>query len=302
MKSLAIAITAAAVSSVGIAANASSNADLNAPTTAPSSIHAVSSRNGKFASNLDLADSDIRVAFCHVTLDALSAKDMDRLVGTFNASARTRIMKSSDYNGNYGASVDRVIDEISSKWKAKYGNSFDIERMGEALGASFASIQTAAPGQDSELISRITKATGESAAAHPMLDSRPIALAKVKAAGGLPTLNVALICEKGGNWAILVPDSLTADGLRQNLLHELSAVNDHSAKWPANESAAYRQVAHRVLMAVLDKPMAISNQASAKPMPVALNNNEAVTKAQPTATPAPLSQTSSYKWWQFWHW
>ncbi len=308
MKRAVIVIAAAAVSGLSIAAtNAVASTGLNSPSTEPSAIHTISSENSKsnYSLTMNMADSNIRTEFGRITAYALNPKDTDKLVSTFAAPARQRIMKAADYDHDYGSKLDAQINKLSNNWKAKYGTTFDIQRAGDVFGKSDVSIQPAAPDDDSMLISQVTRATGQTLSAHPILGSRPIALAKIKSAAGLPGLHVAMICEKSGEWKLLVPDSLTTDRLRGNLLAEFSDVNEHFLKLPSSENAAYEQVGHRVLMAVLNKPMPVSGQASAKPEAAKSNIPQVAStavQAHPTVSATPVSSTSSHHWWQFWNW
>jgi hypothetical protein len=283
MKRAAIVITAAAISGIGIA-TANAAVGLNSPTTAPSAA-VVSSHPNKPAQDANLAaDKKIDKLFCGLTNDALTSNDMSKLVSYFDSASQKRISQSSTFSEGYGAKLDAQIQQISRDWKQKYGHDFDVKSH-DTFGSSFASIEQGNPKTDARLASSVMKAENETA--QSFSGDEAIALADIKGGHSMAALEVPFVCEKSGGWRIAVPNSLTADRLRQNLLDELTAVNQHSAQLPANETDAYRHVGHRVLMAILDNPMAAAQANAFVPQPGV--------QATPVAT-------STTHWWQFWRW
>ena len=106
------------------------------------------------------------------------------------------------------------------------------------------------------------------------------------------------MCEKNNDWKIDVPASLTADKLRDNLVAQLTEIDNQATHWPASETDAYRLVARHVMAAILDKPMLAHVQTSAAPLPAAN-----VAQQSQNANVKPVSATSSsHHWYQFWDW
>jgi len=90
----------------------------------------------------------------------------------------------------------------------------------------------------------------------PDLDSniekgRNVAVATIPASHGLPALNVSLIREAKA-YRIDAPNTLTGQGLNDNLVKHLTHVADNAAQWPADRREAARMLTHHVLMAVYD--------------------------------------------------
>src|SRR5437764_120527 len=72
------------------------------------------------------------------------------------------------------------------------------------------------------------------------------------ASHGLPELSVPL-AQEGGLYKIDVPDSVDGKVLHDNLLSAIKDLQGKSSSWPDDKAEAYREVSHRILMAVLDK-------------------------------------------------
>ncbi len=73
----------------------------------------------------------------------------------------------------------------------------------------------------------------------------------VTAANKLPALDVHL--SRGltaADWKIETPSSLTQQQLHDNLLTQITALDDAKDKWPTDVNDAYREISHRVLLAV----------------------------------------------------
>jgi hypothetical protein len=219
--------------------------------------------------DIKTTDSSIDHLINRATQYAMTPKDMSKLVGLFAETPRHNITKSSSYFDGYGDKLDNTINSISKTWTQKYGHDFAIYKSHDVLSEKFASIQT--------------KSQMESAT----ID--------ISSANDMAKLYVPVVREKG-DWKINVPDTLTAQKLRDNLQTELTAVEKDSAHLPANETDAYRLVSQHVLRALLDQSIPAHAQASAKPV-----------TAQPTAQQAqvkPISATSTttHHWWQVWDW
>jgi len=83
---------------------------------------------------------------------------------------------------------------------------------------------------------------------------RDIAYVTLPASHGMAELKVPLIHEAGG-WRIDIPDSVDANKIRDNVKNALTKCKENKDKWPADENEAYRAVSHKVLAAIMDKPL-----------------------------------------------
>lgn len=194
----------------------------------------------------------IRDVLAQVTEAALTKGGLSDMVERFVDADRNRIGPGADANF---ADLDGRIDQFRKDWKAKYNQDFDIKDEEAAFpNATFAIVQ----GEIGR--NAATDTTGADSPTSPAADTnrndagRNIATIQVAASHGAPALTVPMIHEAPDRWKIDVPDTLTAEKLKQNVLDHLTAA-DNPAQWPADVNDAYAMVSHHVLMAVLDQPM-----------------------------------------------
>ncbi len=243
-KQLAIALAATtALAGFSMAATVNSS---NAPHTVASVINP----NVEVKNSPDAAD--IHKAIVDLTADALTPKDMGRLIDRFTNSDQKRIEASSTYSQNYGKTLDDCIQRINKDWKQTYGHDFSIK--GTAVfKPDFYSIEQSTANANPQLAEEVTE---NSSNAHRLLAlHQKIAMVTLKAMHNMAELKVPLIFESG-NWRINVPNNEDTSALRQNLVDHLSAVSSNRARWPKDEDAAYRMVTRHVLLAVLNRPVA----------------------------------------------
>ena len=192
----------------------------------------------------------IRDVLAQVTEAALTKGGVDDMVERFVDADRNRLGQGDLKNT---AELDGRIDQFRKDWKAKYNQDFDIKNEEAAFpDASFAITQGEIGRNDA------TGATGTDSPASPAADTnrndpgRNIAVVRVSGDQGAG-MTVPMIHEAPDSWRIDVPDTLTADKLKQNVLDHLTAA-DNPDQWPSDVNQAYAAVARHVLMAVLDKP------------------------------------------------
>ena len=213
----------------------------------------------------------IRDVLAQVTEAALTKGGLDDMVERFVDADRNRLGQGNALDAN-NQTLDGRIDQFRKDWKAKYGQDFDINNEEAAFPQqSFmiaqGEIPRGAAGAEVDVNRRpdgtvkvdVDNRSGVDNPASPAADTnrndpgRNVAQVRVAASQGMPDLQVPMIHEAPDRWKIDVPDTLTADKLRQNVLDHLTAA-DNPAQWPADVNQAYAQVARHVLMAVLDKP------------------------------------------------
>lgn len=152
-----------------------------------------------------------------------------QVVERFAEADRQRLGVDNPEGLNNGQVLDGRIEQFRKDWDAQYKGDFDIDNPAKVFQPNVFTISDAA-GADSTVVT-------------------------VKGKNhGLPDLQVPMVREEGG-WKIDVPDSLSADKLRENVLAHLTAANEAKAKWPANAPEGYAVVTHHVLMAIFDKPV-----------------------------------------------
>jgi len=134
--------------------------------------------------------------------------------------------------------LDDLADKIATNWNNKYGEKYSVMNADKVFAPDFLKLTTDPSGtKDSP------KATGTIPASH-----------------GMPELTLNFVGE-GGKWRLDIPDGVDAQKLHDNLKSALTDLQD-SSKWDADKVQATRAVAHRMLLAVMDK--AGSGTASAE--------------------------------------
>jgi hypothetical protein len=129
--------------------------------------------------------------------------------------------------------LDAAIDQFNTSWKGKYGENFGIKDNESIFNAQFVALSGPAG------------TTGDSTAGASTT-------ATVAASHGMPELAVPLT-QEGGLYKIDVPDDVDGKMLHDNLLSAIKDLQGKSSSWPDDKAEAYRQVSHRILMAVLNK-------------------------------------------------
>jgi hypothetical protein len=299
MKRAALLLAVASIGGLGVLPGYAAQA-ANRPTTAPSMSATATKANTYAELSPTLAGANIRNMLGNLANDALVSKDMSKLTSHFDQTDQQRIAKSSSYSEGLGTKLDAQIDTFSRTWKQKYGHDFAVKNAPSTLNNAFVKLQEGVPTRDPQLVSAVIKATGEKASStDPYSADSSIALANIQPSGKLPEMQVPLVSAKPGQWRIQVPNTLTAEKLRQNLTMQVSDLNQHSAQWPTKEADACQMVSHRILMAVMDKSSTGSSQASAAP---AASKSQMTASASASAKPTAVSSATSHKWWQFWRW
>jgi hypothetical protein len=153
---------------------------------------------------------------------ALTKGGFDDLVERFVKADRDRIGNFKDQKFD---DLDGRAESFRKDWKAKYNADF-------AIG-------------DKDLENWLTVSkTGESS-------DVTMAKAEIPASHGLPALTIPLVKDAMA-WRIDVPDSLTGQDLKNQVLTHLTQVDEQRDKWPADQLEAKRLVVHHIYMALFN--------------------------------------------------
>ena len=227
---------------------------------------------------------NIRGRLADVTNYALTKDDFGKLVDQLAVFNRDQMKnwRDQDYK-----TLNGEIDQLNKNWNSKYGHDFKAKAdmfddrfmivQGVVTDPNVAAMNfpVRARGQDAQLAGGREQANVNNAerkgeqrleregsqvehvTAKDLQDSKNIATLHFPESHGLPGVTSSLI-EEGtiGKWHFAVPKSMTAQQLHQALQNQLSYVGRDVNQWPANETDAYRMVAHRVLLALynIDTP------------------------------------------------
>lgn len=209
----------------------------------------------------------IRGELAAVTQDAITRGDFGKVIDNLATVDRERM---KDYTNQDFKVLDGVAGQINQDWKQKYGHYFDITAaknvftdrevivQGVVTDAKVAAANFPVPAEAGEQ-ARVasSKENGqqqgqaEQVERKDLQDSKGVALARMPAEANLPELTASLI-EEGGNWRIALPATIASQQIHTQLQNELTYFGRDMNQWPADEAEAYRQVAHRVLMALYD--------------------------------------------------
>jgi hypothetical protein len=202
--------------------------------------------------------SGIRRTLATATEAAMTKGGFDDLVERFVDADRNRIGQSGITKQDQ-PTLDGRVAQFQKDWKAKYNQDFNIKDKDTVFNDSFAMIKEGEiPGNARLAGERVGKdAAGNKDSDRPgggdtnREPGRNVAYATIPASHGLPELQVPLIHEMGG-WKIDVPDNVTGEQLRDNLLKHLTMADDDKANWPSDVNDAYRAVSHHVLAAIFN--------------------------------------------------
>ena len=216
----------------------------------------------------------IRDVLGQVAEASLTKGGLDDLAERLVDQDRNRL--GQGLQGDY-PELDTFVEQFRNDWKAKYNSDFDISNEARAFPATTFQItqgelgrnaagselnvdvdRNAAGGQtatvDVDRKSGVDSPDSGAADANRNDPGRNIASVRIAASHGMPALTVPMIHEAPDVWRIDVPNTLTADKLRSNVLSHLRAAHQNKDQWPADVNQAQALVAHHVLMALMDQP------------------------------------------------
>jgi len=225
---------------------------------------------------------EINDVLAQVAEAAMTKKGLNDMAERFVDADRNRLGQNKDALKN--AELDGLVAQLEQDWKTKYTHEFDIKDEDKVYDG-FAMITEGEITKDSAqqagaqikvdtdrnpdgsvkaevktdtntgVDAPKANTNGQTAADKNLNDpGRNIATVIIPASHGLPEVKVPLIHEAGG-WKIDIPDSVTADKLRDNVKNALTMCKDHKDQWPADENEAFRAVSHKILAAIMDQPL-----------------------------------------------
>jgi hypothetical protein len=162
----------------------------------------------------------------NVAEDALDKGDFDDLVGNLTAADRDRIGKQ--FASQTFADLDGRVDQVQRDFKAKYNGEFDLDE--SKVFENWAKVQKTGGDADKTMVNVM-----------------------IPASHGMPALTVPMVKDNQA-FRIDLPDQVTGDQLKQNLLTHLTEVSNMKDQWPADKLEAQRAIVHHILMGVTNTP------------------------------------------------
>jgi hypothetical protein len=217
----------------------------------------------------------IRDVIAQVAEAAVTKGGLDDLVERLVDQDRNRLGQGQLDNH---ADLDGRIDQFRKDWQAKYNQEFDIKNEEQAFPNSMFGITQGEIGRnaagaelkvdvdrnadgsqtakvDVDRKSGVDRPDSAAADANRNDPGRNVATIQVQSSHGMPALTVPMIHEMPDRWRIDVPNTLTADKLKANVLAHLTAADEMKDQWPGDVNQAYAMIAHHVLMALMDQPV-----------------------------------------------
>jgi hypothetical protein len=231
---------------------------------------------GVTAKNLN-DDKSIDKAFKALAEDAVSKDGFDNVVGTLVDQDRDRIKKSfasgslTNIDNSKNTKLNDIADRLGNGFRDKYHQKFDID-VSKAFLADFLHIRTGEVSDPALLVGKwpvdasptaspggklspadAQQAKDKAFGGDVNLDKgRNIAVAHIPAIHGLPAISASLIHENLAGWKFDVPNTLNAQKLYDNLVANLTFVDQHRNDWPADMYEADRHITHAVVAALYD--------------------------------------------------
>ena len=157
-----------------------------------------------------------------------------------------------------GAPADRVLDTppgmvtSSNRNGQQSGAADDGSTSGKATGpaSSGSNANSTVHGNDTNANPGLKPADANMATNTTVINSNSIASA------GDVTLNLVNEGHVMNAWRIDVPEQISTEQLKQNLVKHIQMLDDQKATWPSDVNAAYRSVAYHVLKSFGDSSLA----------------------------------------------
>ncbi|MFT3786154.1 MAG: hypothetical protein QM770_08310 [Tepidisphaeraceae bacterium] len=221
----------------------------------------------------EVTDGDIgglRALLSSASSYAVTTDSFGDLVNHLNDQDRKRISQDdSGKDSELQKSLDGRINQIRGEWRNKYGKDPSFNK--DADNAAYGEVrllrgEITDPNQVVQhwpvpaVRMQKDSPTGADGANDPNngdvnLDKgREVAIAILPGMRDKSPVAVSIIGEVQ-NWKIDVPNSLTAERLRGNLLAHLTYFGDNAKSWPQDEHKAQAMLTRHVMLALYDVPI-----------------------------------------------
>jgi hypothetical protein len=235
---------------------------------------------GITAKNLN-DDKSVNKAFKAIADDGISRTGFDNLVGKLVDQDRDRIKKSlddaklstGDVDGQKNKRLVDVIGSLENQWKTKFNGKLDID-LDKTLTGDFVKIMTGEVSDPQQLVGKwplnagsfnTTAAPGKvtqsdaDQAKNKMFGGdvnlekgRNVAIAHLIGTGGMQGITASLIHESMGGYKFDIPNTVTGQRLYDNLVANLSFVDQHRDQLGSDINMANRHLVYAVTAALYD--------------------------------------------------
>lgn len=128
------------------------------------------------------------------------------------------------------ATLNTAVDQFKKNWTDKYKDAaFGVQDRDKVYGTDFVTL-TGTPGEQE----------GKQGTA------------SIKESHGLPKLDLTFVSQ-AGKWRLDIPDEVTGETAKANLIKAVQELNADPSKWPADKNEATRHISHKILATLASK-------------------------------------------------
>jgi hypothetical protein len=200
-----------------------------------------------------------RVLLAKAVNDGLTEGRFMNLVENLAKSDRERV---GDFKHPKMEDLNKAIAQFRMDFKAKYNQDFEIrpEHFRDAIvyaGRDKDSATVALPALHFDRAAESSKVATplDEKVAGKKLEDKKLAVGEPKGGSSL-TVNLQNEGTARGSWRINIPNEITGEQLKGNLIKHIQMLDDQKAMWPADAVEAYHAAAYHVLQAMYDSALA----------------------------------------------
>ncbi|MGE5611111.1 MAG: hypothetical protein ACM359_17810 [Bacillota bacterium] len=229
---------------------------------------------------------DIQTTLANVADAAATKNNLDKVTSYFVDSDRNRLSNDVKNLANE-PTLNGRIDQFQKDWQSKYNKSFSVDPQ-VAFGQQFQGFtivqgQVTNPAMLSNWPVPNQGAAGQAGqqggqAGQPNIQQgQQVAIATFPASHGLPDVTVSMVKE-GNQWRINIPDNVDAKQLHDNLLTQLTSLDEQKNQWPNDVNEASRLATHRILVGIYG----VSTAQGMQPQRMMIQPQEGQQQKQPS--------------------
>jgi hypothetical protein len=267
------------------------DSNINVPSNQPANQNQPSAQSLNFPAGFEQkdqsADSDIKSELVKLTDRAFTKGDYDKVLAELAKPDKER---AKQFTGVDQDALNRAIDQITTQWKAKYGQDFAVNDtnltfndhvqivQGDVMDPVAAANNWPVPATTGQGMSSLApgnnpaanqanpnqvnsdqarmasdRATGDQAT-NPRVDGltkgTAVALVQFHQMHGMPDIMASMQHETIMGWTFAIPQERTGDQIYNDFSQRLNYIAAHSGQWPTEQADAYRMLTHQALAAL----------------------------------------------------
>lgn len=201
----------------------------------------------------------IQTTLAKITDSAASKSGLDNVVSYFVEADRNRLSDQAKKLADE-ATLNGRIAELQKDWKNKYNQNFSVNPQ-VAFGKQFEGFSIVEGKVTNPMMLSNWPVSSQGAAqagqqGEPgqggksnIQQGQQVAIVTLPASHGLPEVTASMVKE-GNQWRLDIPDNIDAQRLHDNLLTQLTSLDEQKDQWPNDVNEASRLATHRVLVGI----------------------------------------------------